>query len=127
VPRRNDPSIAEDLKPLKTKHDARSPGVTYQLEHVLCGKPKCRKLHGPYWYAYWKRDNRVRKQYIGKKFHIIDGRLLDWHWLPGKEPGSGVLGNPSSATRKRLPKTRRQSQPPPKKEQIRARQTRPVP
>lgn len=48
--------------------------VTYQLELVDCGKPKCKKMHGPYWYAYWRtagRDSfsptKMRSLYIGKK------------------------------------------------------------
>lgn len=41
--------------------------VTYQLEHVQCGKPKCRKWHGPYWYAYWSAGGRTRSLYVGKR------------------------------------------------------------
>lgn len=41
--------------------------VTYQLELVQCGKPKCRKWHGPYWYAYWTSGGRTRSLYIGKR------------------------------------------------------------
>jgi hypothetical protein len=40
--------------------------VTYQRELVRCGKPKCRKWHGPYWYAYWTVGTRTRTLYIGK-------------------------------------------------------------
>jgi hypothetical protein len=40
--------------------------VTYQLERVQCGKPKCRRWHGPYWYAYWSAGGRTRSLYIGK-------------------------------------------------------------
>lgn len=40
--------------------------VTYQRELVKCGKPKCRKWHGPYWYAYWTEGTRTRTLYIGK-------------------------------------------------------------
>jgi hypothetical protein len=42
--------------------------VTYQLEHVLCNKSGCRRLHGPYWYAYWRDGSALRKRYIGKHF-----------------------------------------------------------
>jgi len=90
-----------ELKPVRIRHDDRTPGVTYQLEHVLCGKAKCRKLHGPYWYAYWKRNNRLRKKYIGKRFAVVDRRLIDAQWL--ERPG--VLGNPSSSSIDKLPKT----------------------
>jgi hypothetical protein len=41
--------------------------VTYQRELVKCGKPRCRKWHGPYWYAYWTRGIRTRSLYIGKE------------------------------------------------------------
>lgn len=40
--------------------------VTYRLEPVRCGKPGCTKCpHGPYWYAYWREDGKVRSRYIG--------------------------------------------------------------
>jgi len=41
--------------------------VTYQLERVQCGKPRCRKWHGPYWYAYWSAGGRTRSLYVGLK------------------------------------------------------------
>ncbi|MBD0335443.1 MAG: hypothetical protein ICV62_08140 [Cyanobacteria bacterium Co-bin13] len=41
------------------------------LEGVKCGKENCRcasgKLHGPYWYEYWREGSRVRKRYHGKQ------------------------------------------------------------
>ena len=40
--------------------------ATLRLELVLCGKGSCKKLHGPYWYAYWKERERTRKRYVGK-------------------------------------------------------------
>jgi hypothetical protein len=80
-----------ELAPVEVRHSTRTPGITYQREHVLCGKAGCRKLHGPYWYAYWKAGGRVRKRYIGRKFHPLESR----------EP---VLGNPSAGDR--LPKAR---------------------
>lgn len=41
---------------------------TLRLELVLCGKPKCSKLHGPYWYGYFEeRGGRTRKVYIGRR------------------------------------------------------------
>ncbi len=40
--------------------------VTYRLESVKCGKPGCTKCpHGPYWYAYWREEGKVRSRYIG--------------------------------------------------------------
>jgi hypothetical protein len=46
--------------------------ATLQLELVKCGKPRCRACkaapaHGPYWYAYWKHEGRMRTKYIGKE------------------------------------------------------------
>ena len=41
--------------------------VTYRLEPVKCGRQGCTRCpHGPYWYAYWREDGRVRSRYIGK-------------------------------------------------------------
>ncbi len=42
--------------------------VTYRLETVRCGKAACRSCpHGPYWYAYWREDGKLRSRYIGKQ------------------------------------------------------------
>ncbi len=44
--------------------------ISYRLEHVNCGKPGCAKCpHGPYWYAYWREDGKVRSRYIGKRLN----------------------------------------------------------
>jgi hypothetical protein len=41
--------------------------VTFRQESVRCGRPSCTKCpHGPYWYAYWREDGRLRTRYIGK-------------------------------------------------------------
>jgi hypothetical protein len=51
--------------------------VLYQRERVRCGKKGCPcttatgRLHGPYWYAYWKVGGRTRKKYIGKDFREL--------------------------------------------------------
>lgn len=48
-------------------------GVSYQLEYVKCGKERCKKCkkdgpgHGPYFYAYWREGDKVKKKYIGKQ------------------------------------------------------------
>jgi len=40
--------------------------VTFRLEEVRCGKASCTRCpHGPYWYAYWREDGKVRKRYLG--------------------------------------------------------------
>jgi hypothetical protein len=42
-------------------------GVTYRLESVRCGKATCTSCpHGPYWYAYYREDGRLRSRYIGR-------------------------------------------------------------
>ena len=42
--------------------------VSYRLEHITCGKPGCKTCpHGPYWYAYWRAEGRLRSRYIGRK------------------------------------------------------------
>lgn len=43
------------------------PGATLRLELRDCGNPKCTRLHGPYWYAYFRVGRRTRKRYIGKR------------------------------------------------------------
>jgi len=40
--------------------------VTYQLQWMQCGKARCTKWHGPYWYAFWTSGGRSRSLYIGK-------------------------------------------------------------
>ena len=41
--------------------------VTYRQEMVRCGKAGCTKCpHGPYWYAYYREEGRLRSRYIGR-------------------------------------------------------------
>lgn len=41
--------------------------VSYRLEPVKCGKHGCTRCpHGPYWYAYWREEGRLRSRYIGR-------------------------------------------------------------
>lgn len=50
----------------------------YQLERVRCGKVGCKcagaqgALHGPYWYAYWRDDGKLRSRYVGKQLREIE-------------------------------------------------------
>jgi hypothetical protein len=40
--------------------------VTYRREEVRCGKANCTRCpHGPYWYAYWREDGKLRSRYLG--------------------------------------------------------------
>ena len=42
--------------------------VTYRQERVRCGRTNCTRCpHGPYWYAYWREDGRLRSRYIGRE------------------------------------------------------------
>jgi hypothetical protein len=47
--------------------------ATIRQEYVKCGNPDCQNLHGPYLYAYWKQDKKLRKLYVGK--NLEDFRL----------------------------------------------------
>ncbi len=55
--------------------EKRSDYVTYRRERIRCGEQefKCNMglLDGPFWYAYFKRDNRLISKYIGKHFRPI--------------------------------------------------------
>lgn len=48
------------------------PAIKYSQQYRRCGKPGCptctppKPGHGPYWYAYWWEDGRVRSRYLGK-------------------------------------------------------------
>ena len=35
--------------------------VTIRQEYVKCGDPDCQNSHGPYFYAYWKQDKKLKK------------------------------------------------------------------
>jgi hypothetical protein len=53
---------------LAPRRPPRRQTVTYRQESVRCGQPSCTRCpHGPYWYAYWRQDGRVRKRYLGKE------------------------------------------------------------
>ena len=49
------------------------PNVTIRQEYLKCGNPDCQNSHGPYLYAYWKQDKKLRKRYVGK--NLEDFRL----------------------------------------------------
>jgi hypothetical protein len=64
---------ARERQIVDTKHGDRFKGfsVVYQRELVQCGKAKCRRWHGPYWYAYTRKDGRARSFYVGKDFRTL--------------------------------------------------------
>ena len=42
--------------------------VTYRLESVRCGKEGCKTCpHGPYWYAYYREEGKLKSRYIGRE------------------------------------------------------------
>ena len=47
--------------------------ATIRQEYVKCGDPDCQNSHGPYFYAYWKQDKKLKKRYVGK--NLEDFRL----------------------------------------------------
>lgn len=50
----------------------------YQRERVRCGKMGCKcagvdgELHGPYWYAYWRDDGKLKSCYVGKRLRQLE-------------------------------------------------------
>lgn len=60
--------VQQGAPPEETPPASKPGKVTYRLEPVTCGKPGCTKCpHGPYWYAYWREEGRVRSRYIGRR------------------------------------------------------------
>lgn len=46
----------------------RDPKIGYRLQSVKCGKRGCTRCpHGPYWYAYWREEGRLRSRYVGRE------------------------------------------------------------
>jgi hypothetical protein len=45
--------------------------VTLQQKKIRCGKPHCTKLHGPYWYAFYKDNGRTVSRYIGRALPAV--------------------------------------------------------
>lgn len=71
--RRREAVASAPLPPVENRHTyERGHAITYELRAVLCGKAGCKRLHGPYWYAYWTQGGRVQTVYIGKKFVRVE-------------------------------------------------------
>lgn len=65
-------------------------GVTYAQQWVWCGKRRCRKWHGPYWYAhYWTPGGRrphghgTRSKYVGKE--LPESVVDEWRMMSTSE------------------------------------------
>ncbi|MFZ0511837.1 MAG: hypothetical protein WAM14_09545 [Candidatus Nitrosopolaris sp.] len=52
--------------------------ATIRQEYVKCGNPDCQTSHGPYLYAYWKHDKKLRKLYVGKNSGFWIFYRLTW-------------------------------------------------
>src|SRR5260221_3653328 len=63
---------------MSTPHLAGSISVKYSQQYRRCGKvgcPSCTRPargHGPYWYAFWWENGRVRSRYLGKQLPTSD-------------------------------------------------------
>jgi hypothetical protein len=45
-------------------------------EKFHCGKPNCRRFHGPYLVAYFRIKGKLHKKYIGKSIDEYNDRRL---------------------------------------------------
>ena len=52
------------------------PNATIRQEYVKCGNPDCQNSHGPYLYAYWKQDKKLKKRYVGKSLEDFGLRKI---------------------------------------------------
>jgi hypothetical protein len=52
------------------------PNATIGQEYVKCSNPDCQNQHGPYLYAYWKQDKKLKKRYVGKNLEDLRLRKL---------------------------------------------------
>src|SRR5215467_8020887 len=52
------------------------PNATIRQEYVKCGDPDCQNSHGPYLYAYWKQDKKLKKRYVGKNLQDFASRKI---------------------------------------------------
>lgn len=55
----------------KKRATGREPTITHRQEWTRCNNERCKRCkdgpgHGPYWYAYWREGETVKKKYIGK-------------------------------------------------------------
>lgn len=60
------------FEPVETRHETiNGRAITYQLEPRECGKARCARLHGPYWYAYYANGGRTTSVYIGREWKSL--------------------------------------------------------
>ncbi len=68
--RRRSSSKGWRIEDSRTLFVPRCGALTFELRWVQCGKARCRKWHGPYWYAEQHRGERVRWVYVGAKLDV---------------------------------------------------------
>jgi hypothetical protein len=50
--------------------------ATIRQEYVKYRDPDCKNSHGPYFYAYWKQDKKLKKRYVGKNLEDFGLRKI---------------------------------------------------
>ena len=60
-------SNTEERASRKNYNDVPS-NATIKEERIKCGKSCLMCPHGPYYYAYWKEDGKLKKKYIGSRY-----------------------------------------------------------
>jgi hypothetical protein len=50
--------------------------ATIRQEFIRCGNPDCQNSHGPYLYAYWKQNKKLKKRYLGKNLEDFGLRKI---------------------------------------------------
>jgi hypothetical protein len=77
------PTLEEQAKLFeKVNKDYMFPdNATLRYEYVKCGRANCKcktesaKIHGPYYYVYWKENGKLRKGYVGKNLEDYQNNM----------------------------------------------------
>jgi hypothetical protein len=61
----------KSIRKIEKSEEGKDKSISYQHQYRKCGKALCIHCtngegHGPYWYAYWREDGKVKSKYIGK-------------------------------------------------------------
>ncbi|MEO9296111.1 MAG: hypothetical protein ABI347_11020 [Nitrososphaera sp.] len=59
----NDNNVLDNLNTIPDR-------ATIRSEYIHCGRKDCDKRHGPYYYAYWKQEGKLRKAYVGSSLEL---------------------------------------------------------
>lgn len=70
--------------------------ATFRQQFVQCGKARCKKWHGPYWYAFWRpvkprgewakgrrRVGETQSAYVGSDARLEQLRKIWAEWARG--------------------------------------------